>query len=306
MARRRKGDPVHGWVTVDKPAGTTSTRAVSVVRRVFNAQKAGHAGTLDPLATGVLPIALGEATKTVPYLVDASKTYRFEIEWGRSTTTEDAEGETRETSDVRPAPDAIEAELPAFIGEVEQTPPAFSAIKVDGARAYDLARSGAAVKLAPRLVRIDALRLLDGGAPARSNFEMRCGKGTYVRSVARDLAARLGACGHVSLLRRTRVGPFAEEDAIALDSLSYIGDKRWLTVAISPLSTALDDIPALAVSGEDAGRLTRGQAIVLTPELAEQTRGGVVSAVLALCDGRPVAICKQDGRSLAPSRVFNL
>ena len=210
MARRKKGDPVSGWVCLDKPYDFGSTQAVGRVRWLFNAQKAGHAGTLDPLATGVLPIALGEATKTVPFMMDADKAYRFTIEWGRSTATLDREGETVATSDVRPTREQVEAALPAFVGEIEQVPPAYSAIKVDGERAYDLARAGETVELASRKVVVHDARVSAVPDADHIEIEIECGKGTYVRSIVRDLAAALGAEAHVSTLRRNRVRPFGE------------------------------------------------------------------------------------------------
>ena len=215
-----KGDPVHGWICLDKPLDLTSTDAVSRVRRLFNAQKGGHAGTLDPLATGILPIALGEATKTVPFLMEAGKTYRFTVAWGATTASFDREGEIVATSDVRPSPEAVADALPAFVGEIMQVPPIYSAIKVDGERAYDLARAGVEVVLEQRLVTIHSARVADVPDPDHIEIEIECGKGTYVRAVVRDLALALGACGHVSALRRTRVGAFTEARSISLDKLT--------------------------------------------------------------------------------------
>ena len=219
MGRKRKGEAISGWVNLDKPYGLGSTQAVGKVRWLFKAQKAGHAGTLDPLATGILPIALGEATKTVSFLMDADKTYRFTLEWGRSTASFDAEGATTATSDVRPDRAAVEAALPAFIGEISQVPPAFSAIKIDGERAYDLARAGAEVVIEARIVTVHDARVIAQPDADHIEIEVDCGKGTYIRAIARDLAARLGACGHVSALRRTRVGPFTETTAVTLEYL---------------------------------------------------------------------------------------
>ncbi|MET0272647.1 MAG: tRNA pseudouridine(55) synthase TruB, partial [Phenylobacterium sp.] len=220
MGRRRKGDAVSGWVNLDKPYDLTSTSAVSRIRRIFNAQKAGHAGTLDPLATGILPIALGEATKTVPFLVDADKAYRFTIAWGRTTATYDREGETIAESDVRPTVAQVEAALPAFVGEISQVPPAYSAIKVDGERAYDLARAGETVELKARLVTVHSARVADVPDADHITLEIECGKGTYVRAICRDLAEKLGAHAHVSALRRTRVGRFTEADSVGLENLA--------------------------------------------------------------------------------------
>jgi tRNA pseudouridine55 synthase len=309
MGRRKKGDAVSGWVCLDKPYDLTSTSAVSRVRRLFNAQKAGHAGTLDPLATGVLPIALGEATKTVPFLMDADKTYRFTIAWGRTTATFDREGETTASSDVRPTPEAVAEALPAFVGEIQQIPPAFSAIKVDGERAYDLARAGEVVELQPRTVTIHGARVI--GAPDRDHveIEMDCGKGTYVRAVVRDLAEALGACGHVDQLRRTRVGGFTEARAIGLEKLEEFGHKAALSEALLPVETALDDIPALAVTAEDAFRLKQGRPIVLVPRQVEALKARLAPGsrtVSAMAGGSIVALCEMRAGRLEPARVFHL
>ncbi len=309
MGRRRKGEAVSGWICLDKPYDLTSTQAVSRVRRIFNAQKAGHAGTLDPLATGVLPIALGEATKTVAFMVDADKSYRFTIAWGTSTTTLDREGEVTGRSDVRPTPDQVKAVLHEFEGEVMQVPPAYSAIKVDGERAYDLARAGEAVELSARPVLIHGLAV--GEAPDADHLEIHldCGKGAYVRAVVRDLAARLGAEAHVSELRRTRVGPFTEATAIGLDLLEDLGHKARQSEALLPVETALDDIPALAVTDEDAFRLKQGRSIVLVPRQVESLRAGLAPGsrtVSAMCGGVMVALCEMRAGRLEPSRVFHL
>jgi tRNA pseudouridine55 synthase len=309
MARRKKGDAVSGWICLDKPYDLTSTHAVSRVRRLFNAQKAGHAGTLDPLATGILPIALGEATKTVPFLVDSDKTYRFTIEWGRTTTTLDREGETTAESDVRPDRAAIEAALPAFVGEISQVPPAYSAIKVDGERAYDLARAGEIVELKARLVTIHAARLAGIPDPDHAEIEIDCGKGTYVRAIVRDLADRLGACGHVSALRRTRVGPFTEDRAITLENLEELSHKAGCLEALLPVETALDDIPELAVTAEDAFRLKQGRPIVLVPRQVEALKARLAPGsrtVSAMAEGVMVALCEMRAGRLEPSRVFHL
>ena len=309
MGRRKKGDAVSGWVCLDKPYDLTSTSAVGRVRRIFNAQKAGHAGTLDPLATGVLPIALGEGTKTVSFLVDADKTYRFVIEWGRTTDTFDREGRTIASSDARPSREVIEAALPQFVGEIEQIPPAFSAIKVDGERAYDLARAGEEVELAARTVRIDGLRIVDIPDADHVELELDCGKGTYVRAIVRDLAQTLGACGHVSALRRTRVGPFGEANAVGLDSLEDLGHKARQLEALLPVETALDDIPALAVTDEDAFKLKQGRPIVLLPRHVETLKARLnpgSRTVSAMSDGVVVALCEMRAGKLEPSRVFHL
>jgi tRNA pseudouridine55 synthase len=309
MARRKKGDPVSGWICLDKPYDLTSTHAVSRVRRLFNAQKGGHAGTLDPLATGILPIALGEATKTVPFLMDADKAYRFTIAWGRTTDTYDREGEVTETSDVRPTVAQVEAALPAFVGEISQIPPAYSAIKVDGARAYDLARAGEAVELKPRVVTIHSARVSAAPDPDHVEIEIECGKGTYVRAIVRDLAERLGACGHVSDLRRTRVGGFTEARAIGLETLENFGHKAAQSEALLPVETALDDIPALALTTEDAFRLKQGRSIVLVPRQVETLKARLAPGariVSAMSDGLIVALCEMRAGRLEPTRVFHL
>ncbi|MCC6981920.1 MAG: tRNA pseudouridine(55) synthase TruB, partial [Bauldia sp.] len=217
--RRKKGRPVSGWLPLDKPEGVTSTRILSEVKRLFDAQKAGHAGTLDPLASGMLPIAFGEATKTVSYVMDGRKIYRFAVRWGVQTDTDDTEGHAIAHSDVRPTPEAILAALPEFTGTIVQVPPAFSALKIDGERAYDLAREGEAVVLEPREVEIHRLTLVDVPDADHAVFEAECGKGTYVRAVARDLGRRLGTLGHVTALRRLLVGPFGEADMVTIDQL---------------------------------------------------------------------------------------
>ncbi|MBL4871116.1 MAG: tRNA pseudouridine(55) synthase TruB, partial [Robiginitomaculum sp.] len=242
MARRKKGNPVHGWVNFDKPYGMTSTQAVGKVRWLYQARKAGHAGTLDPLASGILPIALGDATKTVPFLVEAVKIYEVEIKWGERTTTLDAEGEVEAASDVRPTRAQIEDALPEFIGEISQIPPAFSAIKIDGKRAYDLARAGVEIEMKARTVRIDSLEVLETTKDT-AILRVTCGKGTYIRSLARDLAHALGTEGYALNLRRTAVGPFIQNTALTLDELEELGHKGRVLDVLLSVSTALDDIP---------------------------------------------------------------
>jgi tRNA pseudouridine55 synthase len=272
MSRRKKGEPVHGWLILDKPEDVTSTKAVAICRRIFNAQKAGHGGTLDPLASGILPIAFGEATKTVGYVMEADKDYVFTIRWGSSTSTQDREGEVIGTSDVRPGKEAIEEALKSFVGDIEQVPPQYSAIKVNGERAYDLARDGETVELAPRKVCLHEARLSDWLNPDECIIEVRCGKGFYIRALVRDLALKLGAEGHVQALRRTRVGAFGADAAIKLSILEEMSDKAALDETLVPLETALDDIPALAVTGEEASRLRQGREIVLLPHQVEAFR----------------------------------
>ncbi|HEY2707429.1 MAG TPA: tRNA pseudouridine(55) synthase TruB [Caulobacteraceae bacterium] len=309
MARRRKGEAVSGWVCLDKPLDLTSTQAVGRVRRAFGAQKAGHAGTLDPLASGILPIALGEATKTVPFLMDSEKAYRFTIEWGRTTTGYDREGETTATSDVRPTRAEVEAALPAFVGEIQQIPPAYSAVKVDGERAYDLARGGVEVTLEPRPVTIHSAEVIAQPDADHVEIALRCGKGAYVRAVVRDLADALGACGHVSALRRTSVGGLDETRAITLETLEDLCNRGARQEALLPVETALDDIPALALTTEDAFRLTQGRSIVLLPRQAEALKAKLTegSRIVSAFEGeRIVAICEMRAGRLNPVRVFQL
>ena len=316
MGKRRKGEDIHGWVILDKPLDITSTQAVSAVRRLFNARKAGHAGTLDPLASGILPIALGEATKTMPFAVEGSKTYRFTVKWGERTDTLDREGEVIATSDVRPTRAAIEAVLPNFTGDIQQVPPAYSAIKVDGERAYDLARSGEDVQLEARTIHVEALHLLDCPTEDMAVLEMHCGKGAYVRSLARDIAFALGTEGHVAALRRIRVGGFIEAESTRLDVLEEMAHKGAASEALLPVQTALDDIPALAVTEEESFQLKLGRPIVLLPrqaqELKAQRRPREIAGkdctftALALCDGVAVALGDARAGKFQPSRVFNL
>ncbi|HMK70897.1 MAG TPA: tRNA pseudouridine(55) synthase TruB [Xanthobacteraceae bacterium] len=304
--KRQKRD-VHGWVVLDKPVGMTSTHAVSVIKHLFTAKRAGHAGTLDPLASGCLPIALGEATKTVPFVVDGRKTYIFTVRWGEERDTDDAEGRVVARSEIRPQPAAIQAVLPRFTGTIEQVPPRFSAVKIAGERAYDLAREGETVEIAPRAVTIHRLELVETPDADHAVFAAECGKGTYVRALARDLGRTLGALGHVCALRRSRVGPFGEPDMISLERLESLchraaAGEGTLAAMLLPVETALDDIPALAVSPADAARLHRGQAVLLRGRDAAVLRGMAQVA----CGGQLVAIAEVDRGEIVPRRVFNL
>jgi len=296
--RRRRGRKVDGWVALDKPAGLTSTQALVAAKRLFDAAKAGHAGTLDPLATGVLPLAFGEATKAVPYIVDAGKAYRFTLAFGSERDTDDADGRTTAESALRPGEAELRAALPAFVGRIEQVPPTYSAIKVAGERAYDMAREGRPPELAARTVRIDRLSLVAMPDADHAVLEMECGKGAYVRAVARDLGRRLGCLAHVVALRRTRVGPFAEAQAISLDKLAELGHKGALGDALLPIETALADIPALAVTAGEAQRLKGGQAIRVPSSLS--------GTVCVSAGGRAVAIATLEAGELRPFRVFHL
>ena len=298
---------VHGWIVLDKPVGMTSTHAVAVIKHLFAAKRAGHAGTLDPLASGCLPIALGEATKTVPFVVDGRKTYRFTIRWGEECDTDDAEGRVIAVSENRPDAAAIQALLPRFTGTIEQVPPRYSAVKIDGERAYDLARDGETVELAPRTVAIHRLELVEIPDPDHAVLAAECGKGTYVRSLARDLGRTLGAFGHVAALRRSRVGPFGESDMIPLVQIEALchraaAGEGHLADTLLPIETALDDIPALAVSLADAARLVRGQAVLLRGRDASIFRGMVQVA----SGGQLLAIAEVERGEIVPRRVFNL
>ncbi len=305
--QKRERRDVHGWVILDKPVGMTSTQAVAVLKRLFNAKRVGHAGTLDPLASGGLPIALGEATKTVPFVMDGRKRYRFTVRWGEERDTDDTEGRVTQTSDARPTPEAIRALLPQFTGTILQTPPQYSAIKIAGERAYDLARDGETVALQPRPVEIHELILTEQPDNDHSVFEAECGKGTYVRALARDMGRLLGCYGHISALRRTQCGPFDETDMIPLAELEALCDRAAsgegsLADALLPVETALDDIPALAVTRADAARLHRGQAVLLRGRDAPNSSGTVYVTV----GGRLLALAELGNGELIPKRVFNL
>ncbi|MDB5614921.1 MAG: truB [Devosia sp.] len=254
--------PISGWVVLDKPFNMTSTQAVGKVRWLFSAAKAGHAGTLDPLATGILPIALGEATKAVPQVQDGTKVYRFAIKWGSATTTDDAEGEVIATSDVRPDRAALEAVLPQFVGTIMQRPPIFSALKIDGERAYDLARAGEAVELQPRPIDVDAIELIEHGSET-STLEVTCGKGTYVRSLARDIGEVLGTRGHVSLLHRAAVGPFHDEDALTIDQLEALSLEER-DALLKPVAAGFSDLPEIRLDPQQAAAVRHGNAVLLT------------------------------------------
>lgn len=316
MGRRKRGNPVNGWVVIDKPKGVTSTDVVAKVRRAFNARKAGHGGTLDPLATGMLPIALGEATKTVPYTVDALKAYEFVVRFGEERTTDDLEGEVVNSSDLRPDDDAIRAALPGFLGEVMQVPPRFSAIKVDGERAYDLAREGEAVELNARPVYIERIDLLERMDDDHVRMAMVCGKGTYVRALARDLGRKLGTFATIADIRRTRVGPFDASLAISLDSLADLDNSPPPKAGIfdfpglHPVETALDGIPALAVTETDAQRIKQGGAVRMTRLMAadlpsDRSADERVVRVHS-ASGTLIALAEIDQGAVKPMRVFHL
>jgi tRNA pseudouridine55 synthase len=294
---------VNGWLVLDKPVGMTSTHAVSVVKRAFQAGRAGHAGTLDPLASGVLPIALGEATKTVPFVMDGIKVYRFTVRWGEERDTDDAEGEIIRTSAQRPDAAAIRELIPRFTGRIEQVPPRFSAVKIAGERAYDLARDGEPVRLESRAIEVHRLELVDTPDPDHAVLAAECGKGTYVRALARDMGRALGCLGHVAALRRTAVGPFTEEVATSLETLQAAGSPDDAAPPLLlPVEAGLAGLPALRVSPADAGRLARGQPVLLRGRDAPIIEGWVsVSA-----HGSLVALAEVEKGELRPRRVFNL
>ncbi|MEM7642260.1 MAG: tRNA pseudouridine(55) synthase TruB [Pseudomonadota bacterium] len=297
MARRRKGDPIHGWLIVDKPAGVGSTAVVGKARWALNARKAGHAGTLDPDATGVLAVALGEATKTVPYIVDAKKCYTFRVTWGAETTTDDASGAVVSMSDNRPSPAAIETVLPAFRGAIRQVPPAFSAVKVDGERAYDLARDGVELDLVARDLWVDRLDMTayDGDG---ADFTLVCGKGGYVRSIARDLGRDLGCLGHVAWLRRLWSGPFDVAAAMRFDDLDRLAGTPDLRARVLPLELALDGLPELPVTDAAATRLRHGNPGEVL------TGADYGDSCWASLNGQAIAVGTYRAGLLHPSRVF--
>ena len=322
---KKRGNPIHGWVVFDKPLGMSSTQGVGKIRWLFNAEKAGHGGTLDPLATGLLPIALGEATKTVQWAMDGRKTYRFRVKWGAETETDDLEGKISAESVLKPDQFSIESILSHFVGEITQVPPIYSALKIDGERAYDLARAGKTPEMKPRQVLIEDLRSLGADTPPRpsplgggrgeaivseglefSDFEVVCGKGTYIRALARDMGRKLGCFGHLTLLRRTQVGPFSENDMISLESLEELSHKPDRETALQgvlhSISTVLDGIPALAVLEKDAARLRQGQTVLLRGANAPLSE----AAVLIRCDNKPIGIGEISQGMLKTKRLFNL
>ncbi len=298
MSQKRSNRAVvDGWVVLDKPVGLTSTQAVSRLKRIYNAQKAGHAGTLDPLASGILPVAFGEGTKTVPFVQDGEKAYRFTVKWGGETNTDDSDGQHVRTSDLRPDRAAIEALLPQFTGDIQQTPPQFSAIKIAGERAYDLAREGEVVELKARAVTIHSLTI-ESFSPDETVFFMECGKGAYVRAIARDLGRLMGCFGHVTALRRTRVGPFLEDDSFTLDEIEA---QNMAADAMLSVEAGLSELPCIVVDRDTAARLRRGGSVILRGR--DAPADGVVYAA---CGGVPVAFGEVVEGALEPSRVFNL
>ncbi|GAB4266882.1 MAG: tRNA pseudouridine(55) synthase TruB [Pararhodobacter sp.] len=301
MARKGKGRPVSGWLVIDKPAGVTSTSVVGKVRWALGAAKAGHAGTLDPAATGVLAIALGEATKTVPFVTDAMKCYRFSVRFGAATNTDDAEGEVIDTRDARPTDAEIETALGAFRGEIMQVPPQFSAVKVEGERAYDIARAGEDMDLVARPLLVERLAVIARPDADHVHLEMVCGKGGYVRSIARDLGRALGCLGHVEWLRREWSGPFRADQGLSLDTIDALARTPELDAHLLPLESALADLPELPLSPEGAVRLKNGN-----PGQVLSSRAAPGDLAWASFEGKPVAVGTYMGGALHPSRVFNL
>jgi tRNA pseudouridine55 synthase len=304
--RRKKGRPLNGWLIIDKPSGITSTQVVNLVRRAYDAQKAGHGGTLDPLATGLLPIAFGSGTKTVPYVMDGTKLYRFTLKMGEARDTDDAEGAVTETSDVRPTDAALIAALPQFRGDIMQIPPVFSAIKVAGERAYDMARDGRPPELAARPARVDRFELIERIDADTAIFEVQSGKGVYMRSLARDLARAAGTVGHIAALRRLRVGPFTEADAYPLDKIVPISDTPRSLPDLLAVVTALADIPALALTAQEAVQLKNGQDISLLHLMGRipadaNPDGGLVRA---MAGGSVIGLCRLEDGQLSPERIL--
>ena len=308
MGRKHRGKAIHGWIIIDKPGGLSSNAVVGRVRRLTGAAKVGHAGTLDPMATGVLPMALGEATKIVSYLMDGAKAYRFTVRWGEQRNTDDAEGEVVATSDARPAKEQILVVLGNFRGDIEQVPPVFSAIKIEGKRAYALARADQAPEMKPRTIHIEDLKLLSVVDADHAEFEAVSGKGAYMRSLARDLGTALGTVGHIAQLRRIAVGPFDEKQAISLDKLESLRHSAPLSEYLLPVETVLDDIPALALTETEARKLSQGQAIPVLPVASRSPLKniGQGDVVRVMAEGRLVALAKINGGEIRPFRVMNL
>jgi tRNA pseudouridine55 synthase len=311
MGRKGRGKPINGWLIIDKPLGINSNNVVGRLRRVTNASKIGHGGTLDPLATGILPIAMGEATKTVSYAMDAMKGYRFTVRWGEARNTDDREGSVTETCEKRPSEDQITPILKHFIGDIEQTPPIFSAIKIAGKRAYELARANKVVKMKARTIHIENIQLTRMIDEDHAEFEVRSGKGAYMRALARDIALGLGTLGHISALRRVSIGNFMEKDAISLDKLldklESLGHSAALSEHLLPVEAMLDDIPALSLTQPEARKLCRGQAVPVLPVASRSPFKNISQGdvVCAMAEGRLVALARIFGGEIRPFRVMN-
>lgn len=304
MARRKKGNKIDGWIIIDKPEGLGSTDVVRRLKYLLKPLKIGHGGTLDPLATGILPIGLGEATKTMPFVTDARKVYQFKLVWGEERSTDDLEGEVTVTSDVRPTEQQISDILPSFLGTIEQVPPAYSAIKIDGKRAYDLVRAGEEVEMKPRCVEIHDLTYLGDNDQGESLFEVMCGKGTYIRSLGRDIARKLGSAGHIRDLRRTKVGPFDLNSAISLEKSEQLSNSAPAHEWVLPVMTALDDIPALALTEAEATKVRHGNAVNRSNDLSQPDQK--YGFIRLLFEQQLLAIAKCEDDLIKPVRVFNL
>ena len=311
---KSKKNVIHGWINLDKDIGITSTKALNKLKAILNVKKAGHAGTLDPLATGCLPIALGEATKTIQFAQDRLKTYEFDISWGESRTTDDLEGEIIKTSESRPGLTMVEDLLPEFTGNIQQTPPQFAAVKIDGKRAYEIARSGEKAKIKPRDAFIESLDILEHNQD-KTTLRAVCGKGVYIRAIARDMGEKLGCYGYISSLRRLKVGPFDENTMITLDNLEKIMHSGDLQTALMPVESMLDDIPAVDLTREEAARVKQGQKIGLyaRPQVERLERAGIVLGqqdtpirAYATFKGAPIALIEIKGAEIKPERVLNL
>ena len=307
--RKRKGDPISGWLNLFKPVDMTSTQAVAILKRRFNAQKVGHGGTLDPLADGILPIAFGEATKTVQWAMDAHKEYVFTIRWGISTESQDAEGEVTATSDARPTREQVADLLKSYVGTIQQVPPKFSAIKVDGQRAYDLARDGEDFELTSREVDVHDATVLSMPDADHTVIHVTSGKGFYVRAMARDLAFDLGCEGHISQLRRTRVGVFDAAHAVPISQIEETDDKAALLALLQPVHVTLEGIPVLDITREEARDVRLGRAIVLLPHIVEQWQADKSDdpddrAAIAVCKGSAIALGDVRAGRFEPARVF--
>ncbi len=308
--RKRKGDPIHGWLAIDKPLGITSTAVVGKLKRLYRAQKVGHGGTLDPLADGILPIAFGEATKTAQWAMDCDKEYVFTVEWGSSTDSQDKEGAVIATSPLRPTKEQIEAALPSFVGDIQQVPPKYSAIKIDGARAYDLVRDGEEFEIPSREVSVYSADLVSQDDDDHATFRVVSGKGFYVRAMARDIAQALGTEGHVSQLRRTRVGAMTEARSNTIDELEALdGAKDALLAKLAPLETVLDDVPQIEITQEDRTAIRQGREILLLPHVLENWRAaeradGDERLTLAMCEEKAVALGEVRAGRFQPNKVF--
>ena len=308
MTRNKRGKSIHGWLVIDKPKGITSFSVVYKVRRALKAKKVGHGGTLDPMATGILPLAFGEATKTIPYIFDGLKEYTFTIRWGQGRDTDDADGAVTAVSIKRPGKDQITSILPSFTGNIKQVPPTYSAVKVDGRRAYDLARCNQVTKLKEKSIFIKELELVEILDEDNARFRVVSGKGAYVRGLARDIAIALGTRGHLVELRRTRLGPFDENSSISLDKLAKLGHTSAVEALMKPVEVALDDIPAVTLTEEEARRLRCGQIVSVLEAIPQTSLRGLTagSVVVAMAGGTPVGLARFESGGIRPFRILNM